>query len=129
MEQMNDLCSQLAEMLAGSGKQEGEVCIVTRNRKDLQVTIANKPFNSHSHMFYFEAPDSNGNSLITGELVLLENEVSRTEKRLTDSGIIVSAIHNHWIYDNPKLIYFHLEANINALNFVRILAPIINDLQ
>ena len=102
--------------------------MVSRDRKDLHVSIANKPFHSLGHLFHFEPPDTNGNSLITGELVLLENEVVTTEKRLVDSGVILSAIHTHWIYDRPKLYYFHIESNMNAVGFARALAPILNDL-
>lgn len=122
MDQYESTCNQLATTLGGKGMMEGSVCMVSVDRKDIQATIANQPFHSISRMFHFEKPDASGNALITGEMVPLENEVHKIVSALSREGLIVSALHSHWLFDNPKLMYIHLEALMNPLTFANIIA-------
>ena len=46
----------------------------------------------------------------TGDFVLLADEVNPVVKALTENGIIVTAIHNHMLYDNPRLFMMHFWA-------------------
>ncbi len=50
------------------------------------------------------------NAAITGDFVLLANEVNPVLKTLTQNGIAVTAIHNHMLYDNPRLFMMHFWA-------------------
>jgi hypothetical protein len=47
---------------------------------------------------------------ITGDFVLLADEVNPVIKALTENGIAVTAIHNHMLYDNPRLFMLHFWA-------------------
>jgi hypothetical protein len=47
---------------------------------------------------------------ITGDFVLLAEEVNPVVKALTENGIAVTAIHNHMLYDNPRLFMLHFWA-------------------
>jgi hypothetical protein len=47
---------------------------------------------------------------ITGDFVLLAEEVNPVAKALTENGIQVTAIHNHMLYDNPRLFMLHFWA-------------------
>jgi hypothetical protein len=47
---------------------------------------------------------------ITGDFVLLADEVNPVVKALTENGIAVTAIHNHMLYDNPRLFMLHFWA-------------------
>jgi hypothetical protein len=47
---------------------------------------------------------------ITGDFVLLADEVNPVIKVLTANGIAVTAIHNHMLYDNPRLFMMHFWA-------------------
>ena len=47
---------------------------------------------------------------ITGDFVLLADEVNPVVKALTENGIQVTAIHNHMLYDNPRLFMLHFWA-------------------
>lgn len=126
MDQSGSMCEYLANILGGKGHMEDGVCTVMRDRKDIRATIAGRPFHSVSHMFDFEEPDAEGKALITGEMVFLETEVPRAVSMLTALGVIVSAIHTHWLYDNPKLIYLHIEATMNPTAFATGVARILN---
>jgi hypothetical protein len=119
-------CDDLARILGGKGKTENGVCQVSVERKDIRATIGNMPFHSLSHMFDFQPADANGNSLITCELVLLENEVDRINSGITSAGIIVSAIHSHWLFDEPRLMYIHAEAIMAPAVFAEAMARVLS---
>lgn len=123
--QFSPLCEKLGQMIGGKGKMEGSVCILSVKRKDIQATIASTPFHSLEHMFQIEAPNLKGDSLITGEMVLLESEVPAITNYLTNSGIVVSAIHSHWLFDNPKLMYLHLLTISPPEKFVEIISKLV----
>jgi hypothetical protein len=39
--------------------------------------------------------------------------------RLRVNGIIVTAFHNHWLFDEPRLMFFHFESIDKPLSFAR----------
>lgn len=125
MELTSTLCDNLAKILGGKSKFENGICTVSIDRHDVKASIANKPYRSLEHMFHFESPDGEGNYLITGELVLLENEVQKFLIGLTNAGITVGAVHNHWLFDEPRLIYIHIETIASPLTFAARMAQII----
>lgn len=43
---------------------------------------------------------------ITGDFVLLPEEVNPVVKALAENGIAVTAIHNHMLFDNPRYASF-----------------------
>jgi len=47
---------------------------------------------------------------ITGDFVLLATEVNPVIKALTENGITVTAVHNHMLFDNPRLFMMHFWA-------------------
>ncbi|MCZ8515064.1 DUF1259 domain-containing protein [Paenibacillus filicis] len=44
---------------------------------------------------------------ITGDFVLLANEVNPVIRALTEHGITVTAIHNHMLVESPRLFFMH----------------------
>jgi hypothetical protein len=53
---------------------------------------------------------SENKAAITGDFVLLAEEVNPVVKALTENAIAVTAIHNHMLYDNPRLFMVHFWA-------------------
>ncbi|VDG94483.1 Domain of Uncharacterised Function (DUF1259) [Lysinibacillus sphaericus] len=58
----------------------------------------------------FESLDTQGNALNIAEVVLLEEEVPHFLYAVLQQGLIVSALHNHWLYTNPTLMYAHIQS-------------------
>src|SRR4030095_10841308 len=54
---------------------------------------------------------ADGKSAITGDFVLVDHEVNPVAKALRQHGIEVTAIHNHGLFDTPRLFYMHFWAN------------------
>ncbi len=118
MEANTSLCQQLAAILKGKSQLNDSVCTVAVDRK-LQAQILGKPYHSLSHMFNFELGIDNAPSLITGKFVLTENEVAYVTSYLNSQNITVSAIVNHWFYDQPRLIYVHCQVVMSPLTFAQ----------
>jgi hypothetical protein len=59
----------------------------------------------------------NTNVLAIFEFTLLQSEVNPVIKSLEDHDIMVTAIHNHQFFENPRLIYLHSqkEGQLNNL--------------
>lgn len=55
-------------------------------------------------------PIGNGNAAIAGDFVLTADEVNPVIKTLGDNNIKVTAIHNHMIYEKPRLFFLHFWA-------------------
>ena len=56
-------------------------------------------------------PTDNGNAAITGDFVLIAEEVNPVASVLRASGIEVTALHNHALGDQPRVLYMHFWAN------------------
>ncbi|WP_338452695.1 DUF1259 domain-containing protein [Niallia oryzisoli] len=120
------LCEKLAEILKGEAEQKKNVCMVTRERKDLKVSILGHPTQSDLVIaleFSFEPISKKNETLNLAELVLLQEEVNPFLKAIKKSDHIkVTAIHNHWLFEKPRLIYMHLESVQNPVEFAKEIA-------
>ena len=60
-------------------------------------------------------PTGGGKAAITGDFVLLGNEVNPVIRALRDNGIAITALHSHMLTDSPHLFFMHYWANDDAL--------------
>lgn len=113
------LCKQYADILGGEQSIKHGVCSVKHSRNK-PISIMGRP--SHSVLastWSFDSLDREGNALNLGETALLQEEVSPFTWHLQKNGLILSAIHNHWIFDNPRLLYAHYISIEPPLSFAR----------
>jgi len=61
----------------------------------------------------------NGQAAITGDFVLIADEVNGVARALRANGIEVTALHNHALGDQPRLFYLHFWAHGDALKLAR----------
>jgi hypothetical protein len=59
-------------------------------------------------------PTGQGEAAISGDFVLLSNEVNPVIRALRTHGIEVTAMHNHMLGDEPHLYFMHFWANDDA---------------
>jgi hypothetical protein len=55
--------------------------------------------------------------MVMGDLVLFEDEVSDAMSAALSGGLSVTALHNHFFFDNPKVFFMHIggEGSVDAL--------------
>jgi hypothetical protein len=116
------LCEQFAEILGGEHEiEEGPVCFVSRPR-EIDEEILGRRTNSplvHHQLFSFESLDESGLALCLGETAASQNQANRLIRRLQERGIKVTALHNHWLNESPRLMYIHWESIDNPIDFAR----------
>jgi Domain of Unknown Function (DUF1259) len=59
-------------------------------------------------------PTGGGKAAITGDFVLIGEEVNPVIKALRSNGIEVTAVHGHMLTEQPRLIFLHFWANDDA---------------
>lgn len=59
-------------------------------------------------------PTGGGKAAITGDFVLVAQEVDPVLKTLRDNGIEVTALHSHMLEEQPRLFFMHYWANDDA---------------
>lgn len=117
MNDISSLCQQFGDILNGKANVNNGTCSVSLPRH-LGVTIQGRPTKSALHAsFTFESLDQEGNALNIGEVVLLEHEIPAFMYMLVSQGLIVSALHNHWIFANPNILYIHFQSVEPPLDF------------
>jgi hypothetical protein len=120
--QFKRLCMQFGKILGGESEiEEGPVCFVTR-MTNLRETILGRRTRSplvQMQMFSFESLDKSGRALCLGETAVHQNQVNRLMSNLRKRGIKVTALHNHWLKENPRLMYMHWESIDNPVAFAR----------
>lgn len=119
------LCRRLANILGGTGQHQKDECTIMVKR-NLNAKILGKKYDTE-HEIVIQSL-KNGKSLNTAEITLLQREVQFFVKQAVKLGLKVTAIHNHWLFDSPRLMYVHVETVENPIIFSRKLASIIKKL-
>ena len=96
--------------------QPGNVIKFSFPRSDLSVTIGGvqlEPALALGGWVAFKAVGG-GQSMVMGDLVLTEDEVSPVMRALQGGGVQQSALHNHLLHESPHLMYMHIAARGDA---------------
>lgn len=92
---------------------------VTSPRKDLPVTVEGWKMPPFMGLTSWAAFKSGGkaDAMVMGDLVLFEDEVNPVMSALLDHGVSVTALHNHFFFDQPRVYFMHIggEGTVAAL--------------
>ena len=78
-------------------------------RSDLPVTVAGVKLPPAMGLTSWAAFKSAGaRTVVMGDLVLLEDQVNPVMSIALDSGLEVTALHNHFFWDSPKVMFMHI---------------------
>lgn len=103
-------CQELADIIGGDVITSSPACVVQRLR-NINATILGRRTRSPLALPFalsFEN-NRNGRTLNLGETVILQREINPFLSALRSRGITVTALHNHWLFDEPRLMYVHWE--------------------
>ena len=102
--------SKVTAVLGSTGKQNGILLQYTfpRNEKLTESGMEMPPAMGMATAINFQM-DGN-RAAITGDFVLLADEVNPVVKALTESSIIPTALHSHMLRDEPRLFMMHFWA-------------------
>lgn len=119
MENFQNLCTQYAQIVNGKPTMKQSGCSVELER-NFHLTIQGRPSRSALPVgITFESLDYEGNALNLGEVAVLQEELPSFVGVLVQNKLIVSAIHNHWIYTDPIILYVHFQSVESPLTFAQ----------
>lgn len=96
--------------LKGRYFEQERVYKVSRPRQDTKVSVDGwtmPPFMGLTSWAAF-TPARHGAAMVMGDLVLFEDEVNPVMSAALDSGLEVTALHNHFFFDRPKVYFMHI---------------------
>jgi len=64
-----------------------------------------------------------GMDVVMGDLVLTEDEVNPVMSALLENGLEVTALHNHFFYETPRIYYMHVMGHGRAADLARMVKP------
>ncbi len=78
-------------------------------QSNLSVTVDDfkiiPPMGVTSWAAFTPVPDG---AMVMGDLVVLEDEIYSVQKAVVESGLKITALHNHFVRDNPKVMFMHI---------------------
>ena len=67
-----------------------------------------------------------GIDVMMGDLVLLEDEVNPVMSALLDNGLEVTAVHNHFFFESPRIFYMHVHGHGKAADLAKMAKPAVD---
>ncbi len=101
---------QVLTTLNRQGDYAANVLKINIPRNDLNVTVANvktpTPFGFGGWVAMTKG--DGGMDVLMGDLVLTQDEVNPVMSALLDNGLEVTALHNHFFWDEPRVYFMHV---------------------
>jgi len=119
---------QVLSTLGKQGDFKDNVLKVNIPRNDLKVTVAGvatpTPFGFGGWVAMTKG--DGGHQVLMGDLVLTQEEINPVMSALLDNGFDVTALHNHFLWDEPRVFYMHVHGHGDAAELARKLKPAID---
>ncbi len=126
-----DVPAEYQQVLTTLGKQgdyKANVLKVNIPRNDLSVTVANvktpTPFGFGGWIAMTKG--TGGMDVMMGDLVLTQDEVNPVMSALLDNGLEVTAVHNHFFWEEPRIFYMHVHGHGKPADLARKVKPAVD---
>src|SRR5438105_1280086 len=96
--------------LKGAYSQKENVFKVSSPRSDIKIRVdgwSMPPFMGLTSWAAF-TPARNKQTMVMGDIVLMQDEVNPAMSAALDAGLAVTALHNHFFFDEPKVYFMHI---------------------
>ena len=119
---------QVLDTLGKTGDFKDNVLKVNIPRNDLSITVANiktpTPFGFGGWVAMTKG--TGGMDVMMGDLVLTQEEVNPVMSALLENGLEVTALHNHFFWDEPRMFYVHVHGHGSPADLARKVKPALN---
>jgi hypothetical protein len=115
---------QVLTTLGKQGDYKANVLKVNIPRNDVSVTVADvktpTPFGFGG---WIAMTKGQGMDVMMGDLVLTQDEVNPVMSALLDNGLDVTALHNHFLWDEPRMFFMHVHGHGSPADLARRVKP------
>src|SRR5262249_11140541 len=106
--------ARIGAATGGRPETSDNVVKVSFPREDVKVDVDGwtrmPPFMGLTSWAAFVPAEKDGvEAMVMGDLVLFEDEVNPAMSALFDNGVDVTALHNHFFFDKPRVFFMHVE--------------------
>src|SRR5213594_1249090 len=126
--QAQEMPREYQEVLQALGKQgdfKANVLKINIPRNDLKVTVDDiatpTPFGFGGWLAMTKG--DGGACIMMGDLVLLEDEVNPVMSALLENGLEVTALHNHFFWEEARIFFMHIHGHGKALDLAKRVKP------
>jgi hypothetical protein len=116
---------QVLKITGKSGDYKSNVLKANIPRNELHMKIAGyavpTPFGFGG--WFAMTKGDGGQDVVMGDLVLTEGEVNQVMSALLEHGIEVTALHNHFFWDDPRVFFMHIHGHGKAVDLANQLKP------
>ena len=116
---------QVLTTLGRQGDFRDGVLKVNIPRSDLSVTVAGvrtpTPFGFGGWLAMSKG--AGGMNVMMGDLVLTQDEVNPVMSALLEGGLDVTALHNHFFWEEPRIFYLHVHGHGTAADLAAHVKP------
>jgi hypothetical protein len=100
--------------------QPGDVYKVSFPRSDLKVAVGGVELKPALALGSWVAFKKAGDmTMVMGDLVLTEDEVTPVMTKLEEGGVEPTALHNHVLHESPRVMYMHIHAMGDAVKIAK----------
>jgi hypothetical protein len=103
--------TRIEQLTGAKGKLDDKegVFKVSLPRSDIQATVAGARMTPPLGLTCWAAfKSAGGHTIVMGDQVLLEDQVNPVMDVALDNGLEVTALHNHFLWDAPKVMFMHI---------------------
>src|SRR3954462_14800577 len=94
--------------LKGTLNEKENVFKVSYPRTDINASVNGVKLTPPMGLTAWAAFTTDGShTMMMGDIVLLEPQVNKVMDAALNNGLEVTALHNHFFYDNPKVMFMH----------------------
>lgn len=101
---------EVEKILGVKGQIQEDAFIVRFPRSDIKVMVDGEPIPTALGFTSWIAWKSMGkDTMVMGDIVLLEKEINPVISALAEVDIDVTALHNHFLNEQPRIMFMHID--------------------
>jgi len=119
---------EVLKIVGKSGDYKSNVLKVNILRNDLHMKVAGyslpTPFGFGG--WFAMTKGDGGEEVVMGDLVLTQEEVNPVMSSLLEHGFEITALHNHFFWDEPRVFFMHIHGHGKAADLANQIKPAID---
>ena len=119
---------EVLKIVGKSGDYKANVLKVNIPRNDLHVKVSGyalpTPFGFGG--WFAMTKGHGGEEVVMGDLVLTQDEVNPVMSALLEHGFEVTALHNHFFWEEPRVFFMHIHGHGKAVELANQIKPAID---